>query len=102
MYPAISLIFTIMKLYAHMQSQSEHLFVKINKGDGACISPLHETISLLMGCFKNCNAVTSGIRFCEKISIFSVPSDVHPFVCKLFSPPRPLVGFFRNLSEMFP
>ena len=88
MYPAISLIFTIMRLCAHMHSQSEHLFVKINKRDGACVSSLLETISLFKGCFKTCNAVTSGIRFCDKISIFSVPSAVHPFVRKLFSPYR--------------
>ena len=49
MYPAISLIFTIMELGAHMHSQSEHLFVKINKKDGACVSSLHETISLFKG-----------------------------------------------------
>ena len=36
-------------------------------------------------CFKTCNAVTSGIRFWGKISIFSKPSAVHPFVRKLCS-----------------
>ena len=46
MYPAISLIFTIMRLCAHMHSQCERLFVKINKRDGASVSSLHETISL--------------------------------------------------------
>ena len=84
MYPAVSLIFTIMRLCANMHSQSEHL-LKINKRDGACVSSLHETISLFKGCFKTCNAVTSGISFCDKISIFSVPSAVHPFVRKFFS-----------------
>ena len=59
-------------------------------------------------CFKTCNAVTFGIRFCDKISIFSKPSAVHPsvrssvnFFLIIASPPRPLVGFFRNVSEMF-
>ena len=31
-------------------------------------------------CFKTCNTVTSEIRFCGKISIFSVPSAIHPSV----------------------
>ena len=31
-------------------------------------------------CFKTCNAVTSGIGFCGKISIFRVPSALHPSV----------------------
>ena len=47
MDPAISLIFTIMRVCAHMHSQSEHLFVKsMFKRDGACVSSLHETIRL--------------------------------------------------------
>ena len=46
MDPAISLMFTIMRLCAHMHSQSEHLFVKISKIDGAFVTSLHETISL--------------------------------------------------------
>ena len=47
MDPAVSLIFTIMKLCAHMHSQTEHLFVKsMFKRDGSCVSSLHETISL--------------------------------------------------------
>ena len=49
MDPAISLMFTIMILCAHMHSHSEHLFVKINKRDDACVSLLHEIISLFMG-----------------------------------------------------
>ena len=49
MFPAITLIFTIMRLCAHMHNQSEHLCVKINKRDGACVSSLHETISLFKG-----------------------------------------------------
>ena len=44
---AITLIFTIMRLCAHMHSQSEHLFVKsMLERDGGCVSSLHETISL--------------------------------------------------------
>ena len=66
MYPVISLIFTIMRLCAHTNSQTGHSFVKINKRDGACVS-LHETLARLreirFTCFKTCNAVTSGIRF---------------------------------------
>ena len=47
MYPTINLIFfSIMRLCAHMHSQSEHVLVKINKKDDACVSSLHETISL--------------------------------------------------------
>ena len=71
-YPVISSIFTIMRLYAHMHNQCGHLFVKINKRDGACVSLLHETISLFkeisFTCFKTCTAVTSGIRLflCER------------------------------------
>ena len=44
---AISLIFTIMRLCAHMHNQSEHLFVKsMFKRDGTCVSSLHEIIRL--------------------------------------------------------
>ena len=46
MYPAINLTFSIMILCAHMHSQSEHVLVKINKRDGACVSTLYEKISL--------------------------------------------------------
>ena len=49
MFPAITLIFTIMRLCSHMHKQFEHLFVKINKRDGACVSSLHETVSLFKG-----------------------------------------------------
>ena len=85
MDPTISLIFTVMRLCSHMHSQSEHLFVKsMLKRNGACVSSLHETIRLFrkisFTCFKTCNAVPSGIRFCGKISIFSVLSAVHPSV----------------------
>ena len=45
MYPAIKFDY-LMRLCAHMHSQSEHVFVKINKRDGTCVSSLHETISL--------------------------------------------------------
>ena len=40
-------------------------------------------IEISFTCFKTCNAITSEIRFCGKISIFFVPSAVHPFVRKL-------------------
>ena len=56
-------------------------------------------------CFKTCDAVTSGIRFCGKISFFSVPSAVHPSVnCFLLiaSPPRPLVVFFETCLRYSP
>ena len=47
MYTAISLIFTIMRLCAYMHSQSEHLFLKINKRNGAAhVSSFHKKISL--------------------------------------------------------
>ena len=87
MDPTISLIFTIMRLCTHMHSQSEHLFVKSTKETArvflhyvkqpACLREISFT------CFQTCNAVTSEIRFCDKISIFSVPSAVHPSVRKL-------------------
>ena len=51
--------------------------------------------------FNPCSAVTSGIRFCGKISIFSIPSAVHPsvdFFLVIASPPRPPVGFFFETS----
>ena len=46
MYPATNLFLSIMRLCARMYSQSEHVLVKINKRDGACVSSLHEIISL--------------------------------------------------------
>ena len=87
MYPAISLISTIMRLCAHMHSQSKHLFVKMDKEtareflhymqQSTCLRKISFT------CFKTCNAVTSGIRFCGKISIFVVyhPSSIRLSVC---------------------
>ena len=81
------LIFTIMRLCAHMHSQSKHLFVKSTKEtvwvflhymkQSACLREISFT------CFKTCNAVTSVIRFCGKVFIFSVPSAVHLSVRKL-------------------
>ena len=56
-------------------------------------------------CFKTCNAVTSGIRFCGMISIFSVPSAVHPFVRKRFPHYRissETTGFFETCLRRFP
>ena len=63
-------------------------------------------------CLKTCNAVTSGIRFCGKISIFLCTirrPSVCPFVRKqpslmftfIASPPKPLEEFCRNLAYEF-
>ena len=107
MDPAISLIFTIMRLCAHMHSQSEHLFVKSitarvflhNMKQSDCLMKISFT------CFKTCNAITSGLRFCGTISIFSVLSAVHlsvNFFLVIASPPRPLVVFFETCPRCSP
>ena len=53
-------------------------------------------------CFKTCNAVTSGIRFCGKISIFSVLSAVRKLFSRYRISSETTGRIFRNLSEMFP
>ena len=65
MYPAISLIFTIMRLCAHIHSQSEHLFVKINKRDGACVS------SIQSACLREISFILQGYRYHKLRKTFS-------------------------------